>query len=539
MSSATAISNSKSGQTARSFGVVTLLLLCVTLFGYVRDAILADRFGTSATMDAYVAAFFVPNLIYLVLITGALAPVFIPLFLEYRSRDSAEAFRVFSVVINFSAAALVIVVGVASCTARFWLHTLFSGFTQTELALALKLFYIIAPSIVFLGMGGVIAALLNGLNRFAVPSIAPITYSLSVIVTLAFAHGSNAIYWAAAATTLGLAAQFFVQLPAATRSGLHYEFMFDYRHPALKRVLRMAIPLLIYLLVAQGSVLLERNLASKVSVGAVSGFNYATRLFAIPFNLLAAPLAIVSLPEFSTEAAKPLLGKLRSKLLSALRVTTFIFVPISVWMVLQSLPLTRWVLERGHFSVADSHVTAGVLSLYSLGILPNAVAVILLRAFYALQDTITPLWIESINFLFYLSTAPYMARHYGLEGLALTRVISFFVVAGVLFRMMNKRLAIVDFRVENLFVLQVILGSTAFGIVSWAVFRFLGNVFEVHRFWIRFLVIALDCVLSAIVYLGISHSWAIPEASMLFRNFKTVWRRQRLTAQNVLPEGAR
>jgi putative peptidoglycan lipid II flippase len=469
-------------------------------------------------MDAYVAAFFIPNLLYLILITGALSPIFMTLFLEYRSKDLNEGVKVLNLVANFSAIGLVALVGITSLTARSWLAILFAGFSGPQLALTLHLYYIIAPGIVFVGLAGILAAALNGLEHFAFPAIAPIAYSVAVIFALWFWRGPQAIQWAAVATTVGLAAQLFVQLPIAARLGLRYQFTFDYRHPALKRILRLGVPLLLYLLVAHGSVLLERNLASRASIGAVSGFNYATRLFAIPCNLLAAPLALVSFPEFSREAAKSKRGMLVPKLLSSLRLTIFLFLPITIWMFLQALPLTRLMLERGQFNITDSRITAGVLSIYSLGILPNALAVILLRGFYAIQDTITPLWVETLNLAFYVLAAPYLAARYGLHGLAIARAISFLLVGCILLFVLNRRLRIVTpLLPQGQFMLKLIGASILMGAVSWASFRLLRRLFDAHGFWLRSSIVIFLMLASAGVYLALCEMWAIPEVRSITR----------------------
>src|SRR3954471_12817023 len=188
MASAIVTSKLQTTRKARNYGIVSSLVLLVTICGYLRDAMLAAHFGISPAMDAYVAAFFIPNLLYLVLITGALSPVFVPLFLEYRNKDLNEGFRVFSIVANFSALGLVSLVGLASLTARWWLRVLFSGFSEQQLALSLQLYYVIAPALVLLGLAGILAALLNALDHFVLPAISPITYSVVVMLVLTFAN---------------------------------------------------------------------------------------------------------------------------------------------------------------------------------------------------------------------------------------------------------------------------------------------------------------------------------------------------------------
>jgi peptidoglycan biosynthesis protein MviN/MurJ (putative lipid II flippase) len=144
------------------------------------------------------------------------------------------------------------------------------------------------------------------------------------------------------------------------------------------------------------------------------------------------PLAVVFYPTFAREAAREGRGNLERELRDALRIAVFLALPVTCWMVVHALPLTRVIFERGQFDFTNSTRTAGMLTLYSLGLLPNAVAVILLRAFYAVQDTVTPLLAEAANLACYAWFAPRLAERYGLIGLGAARAGSFVLVAVIL-----------------------------------------------------------------------------------------------------------
>jgi putative peptidoglycan lipid II flippase len=246
----------------RAAGLVGFLTLLVTLLGFVREGAFAARLGASAAMDAYVAAFFMPNVLYLVVITGALAPVFIPIFIEFAMSDQEAAWHVFSSIVHLVALALLTLTAGGIATARWWLPLIFAGFSPQALELSLRLTYIIFPAVVFLGLAGLFGALLNSLNCFVLPAASPAAYSLLVIPVLLLAKGERAIYLVAVATSLGLALQLFIQLPAAHKLGMHYYLDFDFRSPSVIKLMKLGIPLLLYLAVGYASIVVERNLAS-------------------------------------------------------------------------------------------------------------------------------------------------------------------------------------------------------------------------------------------------------------------------------------
>jgi putative peptidoglycan lipid II flippase len=497
-------------------GWVAFLTLAVAALGYVREGAFAARLGASAEMDAYVAAFFMPNALYLVVIAGALAPAFIPIFLESATKDKEEAWRVFSAALNLATLGLVALALVGMGTCRWWLPMIFAGFSPHTLELSIKLTYIIFPAVVFLGLAGILGALLNSLDHFVLPAAAPAAYSLMVIPVLFLAKGNRLIYWVAVATAFGLALQLLILLPAVRKRGAHYYPILDFRHPAVIKLVKLGVPLLLYLAAAYGSVGVERYLASRLWPGAVSTVNYAMRLFVLPANLCVAPLSIVLYPSFAREAAHKNQGALPHEITRATRLTIFLALPATVWMMCQAVPVTRFFYERGQFHFQDSLTTARFLTIYSLGILPNALAIIFLRGLYSMQDTLTPLWIEAGSLLFYVSTAPYLTRRFGLSGLASARVVAIFLFTGVLLVVLERRM--------HLFARAGWLGrqfwkgsasSLVMGVVTWLEFGLLSDCFNRQHLLGRAAVVGLLAISGATVYLAVSYCLRLEEAHSL------------------------
>jgi len=418
-----------------SAGVVGILTLVVSAFGYLREAALATRFGVSSTMDAYFGAVFIPYTLYSILISGTLSPAFIPILLQESGsaiEDRSRASETFSIVTSFVLLLMLIIISLGMVTAPWWLPVLFAGFTPATAQMAVRLIYILFPALLFLALSGILTATLNGFHRFALAAFVPALSSLAVIAAAIWARGEHAVYWVGFGTAIGFLLQAVCLMPAVASLGLRYRLVLALRHPAIKRLVRLGGPLLLYLVVANISSLLERNLASRISAGAVSTLTYAQRLFVVPANFLAAPLAIVSYPQFAAEALLAQRGNLSRQVTRIFRMVIFLFLPVTVWAVLNALPVTRVFYEHGRFSLADSLLTARVLAIYCYSILFNAIAIVLLRCYFAIEDTVTPLLAESINLAFFAIAATLCTARWGLDGLVISRSISFFLVAGVL-----------------------------------------------------------------------------------------------------------
>ncbi|HEY6766458.1 MAG TPA: murein biosynthesis integral membrane protein MurJ [Candidatus Sulfotelmatobacter sp.] len=499
----------------RNVSIVSVLMVIVSGCGYLREAALAARFGLTTTMDAYFAAVFIPTMVYMVLIAGMLSPVFIPILLQDAGEGSAKLSETFSVITNLVLLFLTAIVGCALLTAPKWLGLLFPGFSPETSEITLRLIYVIFPSTLFVALAGILTAALNAFHKFALAAIAPTASSGAVVAGALLARGNRAIIIVGIATAIGFFLQLVLLIPAIRSLGIRYRLVFSLHHPAIGKLLRVGGPLLLYLVIANASLFLERNLASRLSAGAVSTVTYATRLFTVPSNFLAAPLAIVAYPQFAREALRENRGDLADQVSRAFRLVLFVFLPVTIWTVLNALPLTRLLYERGQFRFEDSILTARVLSLYGIGILPNAIAVILLPCFYAIQDTITPLWAEGVDLVFYVIAALFLMSHFGLSGLALSRGVQFYLFAAMLMFVLHKRSVLkIDFELLR-FSGRVGLASLVMVAVNWISFHFLQSSFDAGKMPLRLVIISAAFVLSCSAFLSIARLLGLSEVGRI------------------------
>jgi putative peptidoglycan lipid II flippase len=513
-----AMPSSRELRTGRTAGIVGVLMVLVSVVGYLREASLAARFGVSSTMDAYFGAIFIPNIVYSILIAGTVTPILIRILVqEETTADKTRSSEAFSVVATFSLLVLAIIICLALPGSRFWLAWLFPGFSIATLEMSARLVYIIFPSVIFLAVTGLLTAVLNGYNRFALVSIAPVFTSAAVILAAFFARGNRAIYIVGIATAIGFLLQSLVLVPAAASLGIRYRPIFNFRHPVIARLLRLGIPLFLYLAVAGASSVMERNLASRLSTGAVSTLSYALRLFTVPSNFLAAPLAIVAYPGFAREAGRPRRGELGTQLSKIFRLVIFLFLPVTIWTIINSLVVTRLLYEHGKFLSADSVITARVLAVYSAGIFPNAVALVLLRCFFAVEDTLTPLLAEILAFVSFVLAGPILSRHFGIAGLVAARAAAFFLVTGILVYVLARRKALLDLNWDLMkFSVRATAASLGMGAISWLSLRLLTGTFDSGGIVVRLMLTMSLMAIGAAFYLLFAQLLKLGEARQIW-----------------------
>ncbi|MGZ4853792.1 MAG: murein biosynthesis integral membrane protein MurJ [Candidatus Angelobacter sp.] len=502
----------------RTAGIVGALMVLVSVVGYLREAALAARFGVSTTMDAYFGAIFIPNILYFILIAGTVSPVLIPILLqEEAGADETRRSESFSVVTTFSLLVLIVIVGISLPGAHLWLAWLFPGFSTATLEMAVRLVYIIFPAVLFLAVAGILTAVLNGCHKFALASFAPAFASTSVIAAVLFARGDRAIYAVGIATAAGFLLQCLVLVPAAASLGIRYRPIFNFRHPAIGKLLRLGIPLFLYLAVASASSVMERNLASRLSAGAVSTLSYALRLFTVPSNFMAAPLAIVAYPGFAREAARVRRGELGAQVSKIFRLVIFLFLPVTIWTVINALVVTRLLYEHGRFLSADSFITARVLAIYSVGILPNAIAMVLLRCYFAVEDTVTPLFAEILALVSFVVAAPILSRHFGIGGLVAARASAFFLVTGILIYVLARRKSLLNLDWDLLnFLIRTLAASTGMGVISWLSLHLLSGSYDSGGTMVRLMVAITLMASSGAIYLFLARLLKLGEARQIW-----------------------
>jgi putative peptidoglycan lipid II flippase len=469
--------------------------------GFLRLTAMAFAIGVahSKVADAYNVANNTPNIVYELVLGGILTSVVVPVFVEWLDKHGRdEAWDVARSVLTIGLAALSVIMLVtivgAPILARLYTVQLHGPGAEAERALATFFLRWFMPQILFYGLGAVVTGLLNAHRRFAAPMFAPVLNNLIVIGTmLAFAAMSGQEHPTlggitgaqklvlALGTTLGVVAMTMVLLPSLRRLGFRFRLRFDWRHEAVRRIARLALWVFVYVAMNQLGLLVVIILAArKVEYTA---YQAAFILFQLPHAIFAVSIMTALLPALSSRWTNGDRDGFRLLLARGLRSTAFIVVPAAFGYVVLAQPIVRLLLQHGAArDPGTSEITGQLLVFFSIGLFSFSAFQLLLRAYYATQDTKTPALINvaavalntAVNFLYFFTF------HLGVKGLALGHATAYTFAAVAAASLMRRKLGGLEGRVALGGIARVFVGGGLTALASFGASRALGALVDTH-----------------------------------------------------------
>ncbi|HNS50760.1 MAG TPA: murein biosynthesis integral membrane protein MurJ [Anaerolineae bacterium] len=439
---------SATARVARAAGLVILLFVASRALGLVREMVISHQFGTGGTLDAYLAAFRLPDILFQVVAGGALASAFIPTFATYWERgDRAGAWRMASAVVNLVLIVTVLLAAASWLLAPWLVRTAIApGFGADRQALTAGLMRIMLVTPAIFGVSGVIMGILNARQHFALPAVAPVLYNLGIIGGAVFLAPSMDVRGLAVGVVAGSLAHLLVQIPALTRQGMRYAPVLGLRDAGVREVGRLVVPRMVGLAAVQLNFLVNTILASGLAAGSLAALNYAWLLMLLPQGVVAQAVATAAFPTFSAQAARGDLEEMRSTLMSTLRAVLYLALPAAAGLVVLRGPLVEVIFQRGAFTAASTGRVAGALALYALGLPAHSAVEILVRAFYAMHDTRTPVGISVAAMVLNIGLSLALMAGFGAAGwapyggLALANSLATTLEMGALLGVLRRRL---------------------------------------------------------------------------------------------------
>lgn len=379
-------------QVAQAAGLVMAMFIASRILGLVREIVIAHQFGTSAALDAYLAAFRLPDTLFQVVAGGALGSAFIPTFAGYLARDDRQgAWRLAGAVINWALLTLT-ALALLSAWGAPWLvaRVIAPGFSPSQQALTVELMRLMLISTVIFGVSGVVMGALNARQHFLLPALAPLVYNLAIIGGALWLGPLWGVHGLAVGVVVGACGHLAVQLPELFRQGMTYRLTLAPRDPGVREVARLMAPRTLGLAAVQLNFLVNTILASGLPAGSIVAINYGFIIMLLPQGVFAQAVATAVFPAFSLLVAQGDSAGMRRTFTDSLRAVLYLSVPAAVGLIVLRHPLVEMLLQRGAFSAESTDAVAFALLFYSLGLVGHATVEILSRAFYALHDTKTP-----------------------------------------------------------------------------------------------------------------------------------------------------
>jgi putative peptidoglycan lipid II flippase len=418
------LSNNATQKAARAAGMISVLILISRILGFIRENI-SGRFFDRFQTDAYIAAFIIPDTMYYLLVGGALAAAFIPIFTEYLARDQEEeGWKVASTFINMTVLLLLLFTVFGMIFARGLAPIEAPDFGSDKTKLLVELTRVMFPAVCFTALSGLMGGVLNSYHYFFIPALGSVVYNI-VIIGGAVCLGSRfGIKGMAAGVVLGAVANFLLQAGGVKKyCGRHYRFGYiDLKSSGFHRLLWLMLPALIGLSATNANLWITNIMASSLPEGSITVLRFANRLVQLPLGIFASGIAVAFFPLLSSLVAQGKMEDFKDTLALSLRSLFFLMLPAAVGLIVLREPLVKLLFEGQKFTSHDTQLTAWALLFYSLALFAHAAILMLPRAFYSLKDTKTPVLVSVtsvtasivMNWLFLKFT------HLGVGGFALS-----------------------------------------------------------------------------------------------------------------------
>jgi putative peptidoglycan lipid II flippase len=468
---------SENVKVAKAAGVVGSATLVSRVMGYLRDMVMSWAFGTGLAADAFYVAYRIPNLLRELLAEGSMSAAFIPVFTETLTKESKEsALHLANAVFARLLVILLVLTGLGVVFAPFivkviawgWLH---KAGNEDKFLLGVTLTRIMFPYLLFIGLAALAMGMLNSLRYFLTPALSPVMLNVMMIsaAVLSMRFLSQPILGVAAGVVLGGMCQFLIQVPGLQKQGMRMRPEFKPTHPAVKKIGLLILPVFLSSSVNQLNIFIGTIFASFLATGSITYLFYGMRFIHFPLGIFGIAIATAVLPTMSVQAARREMAEFRDTLSLGLRLVFFIMFPAMAGLIMLRIPIVSLLLEHGQF---DRNSTLGValaLACYAVGLWAFAGVRVVVQAFYALQDTRTPVVIALLAFCSNILLSAYFVFKTSLAhgGLALATSLSAMLNISLLTIQLRKKIGRIDASRILRSLMRIIPASVAMGAICW------------------------------------------------------------------------
>jgi putative peptidoglycan lipid II flippase len=507
-------------------GMVGFLTFLSRLFGLGRDTLIAYLLGAREAADAFYVAFRIPNLLRRLLAEGCLTISFIPVFTEYLKKDRTEAKRVADYTFTLLSLLLFVITLIGVIGAAFFVKFTAFGFTQNpeKFALTVQLTRVTFPYIFLVSLGALAMGILNSLKHFSTPAASPILLNVGIILgaLLLRHHMAQPSMALAIGVLLGGVLQILLQIPPLIKLGFLPKIAWNPKHPGVKKILGLMLPSIYGSAVYQLNLFAITFMASFLSTGAVSYLWYADRVMEFPLGIFAISFATVILPQLSDHAADKDIGKLKQTFREGLLMVYFVNVPATVGLIVLAQLIISVLFEHGNFSPHSTLMTSQALQCFALGLPFVSGTRITASAFYAVQDSRTPVRAANLAVIANIVVGAMLLKPLGHKGLALGVATGSFFNFYLHIRDFRKKLGLLGLRASAGGLIKILVASLGMGIflffaISW-VQSFFGNS-TLDRMG-ALLILILGGVL---VYSFLAYIFGVKELRIIIEQIKRKW----------------
>ncbi len=511
----------------KKVGLAALIMMASVLLsriiGLLREIVIAQVGGANAAVDAYNVAFNLPDILNHVIGSGFLSVTFIPIFSHYLAREEeAEGWHVFSIILCAFGAVLAALIAFAWSFAHVLVPLSAPGLSDpAQIANAVRMTRIMLPAQLFFFAGGMLMAVQFAKEQFKLPALAPLIYNTGIIsggVLLSPWLGMEGFAWGA--TCGAFLGSFLVQYFGAKRVGLRVNMIFDWRHPDLKKYVTLTLPLMLGLTMIFSNELLTRFFGSYLPEGSIASLNYALRVMFILVAFFGQSASAASFPYLARLVAESKMAEMNKLLNDTLRRYIALVIPCSALLFLVRHEAIHILFQRGRFDTLATARTAEVLGFFLIGAFAVAGQTVVVRGFYATQNTLFPTIVSTLSVAASLPLYWLGVQQWGSAGLALTISLASIAQVTLLYALWNRRSRNAGSREVYSFFVKIIALSLGLGFgLHWFKSYALRGL-DAGTFVGCVLICAVMAVLFGALFIAAAHVLRVREVTEVLRRIK-------------------
>lgn len=489
---------------AKTAALLMVAMLLSRVLGYVREAVLASSFGATWQTDAFWAAFTIPDFLYDLLVGGVLSSAFIPVFSSYLAKDKEEeAWEVARTIINLTVIVMAVCITLGMIFTVPLTKLVAYKFSGQTLALSVKLTRIMLPAFIILSLNGLIQGVLNSYKHFTAPAIGAVAYNFCIIafgLALSRQYGIMAF---AIGVVAGHITNFLIEPPMLFKKVVkYYRPTINLKHPGVRKMLTLMLPAMLGLAANRLNLIVNQNFASGISAGSITALGIANRLMWLPLGVFAGSIAVAIFPTMTAQAAKKEINDFKHTVSMGVRSILLITIPASVGLSVLSIPIVRLLFQHNNFTAHATKVTAYALIFYCIGLFAQSAIWVVVRAFYALQDTFRPLLIAIstiiINVILNFTLRPIMAE----RGLALAYSLTGIYNLLMLFLVLRTKVGPLGLKKIGKSFVLITISSVLMGIATYSVSSYLGTHLDMSASLNRVIQVVVSVIIGLAVFVA-------------------------------------
>ena len=484
--------------------IVMIITILSKFLGFGREIVLSYVYGASAITDAYLISQTIPTVIF-GFVSAGIATGFIPLYSRIlNEQGQMEANKYTNNLSNALLLLASIIVAIVLLFAQPIVKIFASGFSGETLALAVAFTRISVFGVYFTALLNIFAGYLRIHDNYIIPALVGLPMNLVIIASLFISTKTN-IYVIAIGSVLATASQLLLLIPFVRKTGYRYQPVLNLKDEYIKTMVVIALPVIAGQSVNQINVLVDRTLASGIAVGGISALNYANRLNGFVQGLFVASISTVLYPMISKMAAENNIKGLKSSISEAISIINLLVIPATIGAMIFSKEIVTLLFGRGAFTPEAIEMTANALFYYSIGMIAFGLRDILSRAFYALQDTKTPMINATIAVVINIILNIVLSKYLGIGGLALATSIAAIVGTLLLFITLRRKIGGFGLKEITKSFIKICIASILMGFIALGSFNFFSQNIREN------LALILAIGLGALAYAILIYFMRIPE----------------------------